>query len=429
MFLYRLLIYIRWPAVIGLLCALLILQFFPQFGRQTTVQQQNNGTALQPLTQTSSYSDAVGRAAAAVVSVYTKGSSAAARINAQQFFAIYLKNPDFYSLYSNVPRCRYLFDTDPRFRERYHREPIFRDSIRFSPLLCEVYERTLSNSTGNSSATALGSGVIATQDGHILTNKHVVDNAQTIVVQLQDGREAEASLIGSDAENDLAVLKIELGDLTTIAVGAPEEAQVGDIVLAIGNPVGIGQTVTQGIISATGRRGLGINAIENFIQTDAAINPGNSGGALIDIHGHLIGINTATFDRAGSSDLDGVGLAVPANTAIQTLKEILEHGHVERGWLGVEAEHLSLQLARSLNLERGKGLVITRLHQSGPAFSAGLQPQDIILKISGEWVGSETRGQQKIAESRPGDKVMIEYLRSNKRNTTVATLAKRPTTR
>jgi serine protease DegS len=228
-------------------------------------------------------------------------------------------------------------------------------------------------------------------------------------------------------ENDLAVLKVELDKLTAISIGSPQSAQVGDIVLAIGNPFGVGQTVTQGIISATGRHGLGISTYENFIQTDAAINPGNSGGALIDVHGNLLGINTAILDRVGNSNLDGVGLAIPADTAVRTLKDIVEFGRVVRGWLGIEAKNLTPQLANSLKLDSTNGVLVTRIYNNGPAHLAGLKPGDVIVKINGEFVGNGDRGRQQIAESRPGDKVEIEFYREGKKNTAQAVLEKNPT--
>ena len=229
--------------------------------------------------------------------------------------------------------------------------------------------------------SALGSGVIVSESGYLLTNIHVIRGADEVVVQLQDGRETQATLVGVDEENDLAVLHIKAEKLTAIRIGAPRNAQVGDVVLAIGNPFGMGQTVTQGIISATGRHGLGISTLENFIQTDAAINPGNSGGALIDAQGNLLGINTAILDRLGNSSLDGVGLAVPADTALLSLKDIVEMGKVVRGWLGVEAQPVTPLIAQQLNLQAINGVVVTAIFNNGPAHKAGLTPGDIILKL------------------------------------------------
>jgi serine protease DegS len=274
--------------------------------------------------------------------------------------------------------------------------------------------------------SALGSGVIVSQSGYLLTNIHVIRGADEVVVQLQDGRETQATLVGVDEENDLAVLHIKADKLTAIRIGAPRNAQVGDVVLAIGNPFGMGQTVTQGIISATGRHGLGISTLENFIQTDAAINPGNSGGALIDTQGNLLGINTAILDRLGNSSLDGVGLAVPADTALLSLKDIVEMGKVVRGWLGVEAQPVTPLIAQQLNLQALNGVVVTAIFNNGPAHKAGLTPGDIILKINGQTVGNGTLGMQEILKARPGQAMAIEIWRKGEVQTLNAVLGSKP---
>lgn len=310
----------------------------------------------------------------------------------------------------------------------YTRKKITRQHPLFNDPLFRYFYNSADIPRQERMQSALGSGVIVSEKGYLLTNNHVIYGADEIVVQLQDGRESKAKLIGVDIENDLAVLKIELDHLKAIPIGSPQSAKVGDIVLSIGNPFGMGQTVTQGIISATGRHGLGISTFENFIQTDAAINPGNSGGALVDAHGHLIGINTAILDRIGNSDLDGVGLAVPADTAFRTLNDILEFGRVVRGWLGVEAQSLTPQLAQSFQLSSTNGVVITRIYNNGPAHLAGLQPGDVIVRINDELVGNGSRGRQQIAESRPGETVDIEYYRNGKLEKAQAVLDKKPVT-
>jgi serine protease DegS len=376
--------YLRWPAVVGLLTALIALQLFPELNPRARPQQPAHApfvlTGNQFEHQVTSYADAVNRAAPSVVNIFTR---------------------------KKINRTTHRMFNDPLFRYFYNSADIPRQ------------ERMQS---------ALGSGVIISEQGYLLTNNHVIYGADEIVVQLQDGRESKARVIGVDIENDLAVLKIELDRLQAIPVGAPQGARVGDIVLAIGNPFGMGQTVTQGIISATGRYGLGISAFENFIQTDAAINPGNSGGALIDVHGNLLGINTAILDRIGNSDLDGVGLAVPADTAVRTLKDIVEFGRVVRGWLGVEAQSLTPQLAHSFQLSSTNGVLITRIYNNGPAHVAGLQPGDVIVKINDELVGNGARGRQQIAESRPGETVAIEFYRNGKLEKVEAVLEKKPVT-
>lgn len=375
--------YIRWPAVLGLLAALIALQLFPELNPRNKPAALNHPSFMVGDHQddrVTSYAQAVSRAAPSVVNVFTR---------------------------KKINRTTHRMFNDPLFRYFYNSADIPRQ------------ERMQS---------ALGSGVIISEQGYLLTNNHVIYGADEIVVQLQDGRESKARVIGVDIENDLAVLKIELDQLKAIPVGSPQSAQVGDIVLAIGNPFGMGQTVTQGIISATGRFGLGISAFENFIQTDAAINPGNSGGALIDVHGNLLGINTAILDRIGNSDLDGVGLAVPADTAVRTLKDIVEFGRVVRGWLGVDAQSLTPQLAHSFQLNSTNGVLITRIYNNGPAHVAGLQPGDVIVKINDEPVGNGARGRQQIQESRPGETVAIEFYRNGRLEKVQAVLDKKPVT-
>ncbi|WP_101047724.1 S1C family serine protease [Macromonas nakdongensis] len=227
--------------------------------------------------------------------------------------------------------------------------------------------------------TGLGSGVIVSPEGYILTNNHVVEEADEIQVQLSDGRSAQARTVGSDPETDLAILKIELPDLPVILLGQSEQLQVGDVVLAIGNPFGVGQTVTSGIVSALERSQLGINTFENFIQTDAAINPGNSGGALVDVNGHLMGINTAIYSRSGGSM--GIGFAIPTSTARSVMEAIVRDGAVTRGWIGVEPQTLTPELAAYFGLSQTEGVVITGVLQDGPAALAGIRPGDVVTRV------------------------------------------------
>ena len=269
-----------------------------------------------------------------------------------------------------------------------------------------------------------GTGFIIDQEGHILTNNHVVTEADEIVVQLQDGREAMVKVIGKDPDTDLAVLKIDLDNLVPINIDAASMPRVGDVTLAIGNPFGVGQSVTQGIISATGRNGLGLNTFENFIQTDAAINPGNSGGALVDAFGNLLGINAAILDKTGYSV--GIGFAIPANTAVKVLEDIVEHGYVIRGWLGVEARPLTRLAATKLGMDPPSGLVITSIYINSPAHLAGLQPGDIITRINDYWVVDNEKSMNLIADLSPGDSVKLEVIREGQKSTIMAVTGTRP---
>ena len=246
----------------------------------------------------------------------------------------------------------------------------------------------------------LGSGVIVSPSGYILTNNHVIEGADEIEVSLNDARKARAKVIGTDPETDLAILKIDLDKLPVIVLGSSEALEIGDQVLAIGNPFGVGQTVTSGIISALGRNQLGINVFENFIQTDAAINPGNSGGALVDTQGRLLGINTAIFSRSGGSL--GIGFAIPVSTARQVLDSILKDGQVTRGWIGVEPQELTAELIKTFNLSAKSGVIITGVLQNGPAAAAGIRPGDVITSVGGVPVRSVSELLSAVAALKPG---------------------------
>ena len=260
----------------------------------------------------------------------------------------------------------------------------------------------------------LGSGVIISTTGYILTNNHVVEGADEIEVILNDTRKAKARVIGTDPDTDLAILKIDLDKLPAIVLGDSDTLQVGDPVLAIGNPFGVGQTVTGGIVSALGRNQLGINTFENFIQTDAAINPGNSGGALVDVNGNLMGINTAIYSRSGGSM--GIGFAIPVSTAKQVLDGIVKDGQVTRGWIGVEPQNLNAELAETFNIKpdavKAGGVIITGVLQNGPAAQAGVQPGDVITAVKGKPVGNVSQLLTAVAALKPGTPAPLTVLRA-----------------
>ncbi|AJC20190.1 Do family serine endopeptidase [Pandoraea pulmonicola] len=272
--------------------------------------------------------------------------------------------------------------------------------------------------------SSLGSGVIVSSEGYILTNHHVVDGADEIEVALADGRKARAKLVGSDPETDLAVLKITLDNLPAITLGRMEQVRVGDVVLAIGNPFGVGQTVTMGIISALGRNHLDISTFENFIQTDAAINPGNSGGALVDVNGNLLGINTAIYSRSGGNM--GIGFAIPVSTARTVLESIITTGTVTRGWVGVEPQDITSDIAESFGLQQDSGVIIAGVVQGGPADKAGVQPGDILTKVDGDSIRDTTELLNVIAQIKPGTQAKLHVTRKKKEIDLMVTIGKRP---
>ncbi|MBK6385428.1 MAG: trypsin-like peptidase domain-containing protein [Rhodoferax sp.] len=264
---------------------------------------------------------------------------------------------------------------------------------------------------GGEPQVGLGSGVIVSPSGYILTNNHVVEGADEIEVILNDSRRTIAKVIGTDPDSDLAVLKIELDKLPVIVLGNSDALQVGDQVLAIGNPFGVGQTVTSGIISALGRNQLGINTFENFIQTDAAINPGNSGGALVDTSGNLMGINTAIYSRSGGSM--GIGFAIPVSTAKLVMEGIVKDGQVTRGWIGVEPNDLSPELAETFGVKAKQGVIITGVLQDGPAAKAGIRPGDVVTNVSGKAVGNVSELLTSVAALKPGTPSKFEVQRGD----------------
>ncbi|MCK9529583.1 MAG: trypsin-like peptidase domain-containing protein [Gammaproteobacteria bacterium] len=376
---YRRLAFLFQSITVGLAIAFLLLLWKPEiFDLGTpTVQVLEAPAGARERIGGLSFADAVGVAAPAVVNVNT-------RKMVQE-------------------RANPLFD-DPVFRH------FFGDSLGPAP------RRRLE--------TSLGSGVIISAQGYILTNNHVIDGAEEIQVSLRDGRTAAATVVGTDPEADLAVLKVSLPDLPTVVLGRSEDLREGDVVLAIGNPFGVGQTVTQGIVSATGRTQLGISTFENFIQTDAAINPGNSGGALINAAGELVGINTAIFTRTGGSQ--GIGFAIPVTIARDVMEQIIETGHVSRGWLGIEIQDLSPELAESFGMSGQRGVVVAGVLTKGPAHQAGMQPGDVILSIAGKSVHNVTAALGIIAQNRPGNPVDIEVMREGNRLMLHAKAGERP---
>jgi len=270
----------------------------------------------------------------------------------------------------------------------------------------------------------VGSGVIVSPQGYLLTNNHVVEGANEIEVGLKDGREAKARLVGTDPDTDVAVLKIELERLPAITLGNVDALQVGDLVLAIGNPFNVGQTVTSGIVSALGRNQLGLSTFENFIQTDAAINPGNSGGALVDVNGHLVGINTAIFSRSGGSM--GIGFAIPVDLARQVMEGLIKDGKVTRGWIGVEPRDLPAEYAESFKLPIRDGVLIAGVLQDGPAGKSGLKPGDVVTAVGERPVANTAQLLNAVAALKPGSEATLGVQRGAQALHVKLTVGQRP---
>src|SRR6204780_2882854 len=292
---------------------------------------------------------------------------------------------------------------------------------QMSPMFNDPFFRQFFGDQGQGEARpqreqSLGSGVIVSSDGTILTNNHVIDGATDIKVFLNDKREFQAKLIGTDPKTDIAVLKINASNLRTLPLGDSNQLQVGDLIFAIGDPFGVGETATMGIVSATGRGGFGIESYENFIQTDAAINPGNSGGAMIDIHGNLVGINTAILSHGGGmggeGGNEGVGFAIPVSMAKPVMDQILTHGKVVRGYLGVHIQDLTPELARAFGLKQGGGVLVGDVAPNTPAANAGLKKGDVILQLNGETVDAPNQLQVQIAQFAPGTNVKLQIWRN-----------------
>ncbi|TAN55435.1 MAG: Do family serine endopeptidase, partial [Betaproteobacteria bacterium] len=300
---------------------------------------------------------------------------------------------------------------------RTPRHPLLND-----PLFRRFFGDRFENDTQR--ATSLGSGVIASSSGYVLTNHHVVEGADEIEVALADGKKLQAKIVGTDPDTDLAVLRVSGEGLPAVTFGASEALRVGDVVLAIGNPFGVGQTVTSGIVSALGRSGLGINTFENFIQTDAAINPGNSGGALVDARGNLVGINTAIFSRSGGSM--GIGFAIPVSTAKMVLDQIVRTGSVTRGWIGVELQEISAALAESFKLGGTEGAIIGGVLRNGPADKAGVKPGDVLLAIEGTPVADPQGVLNLMAGLAPGSSAKLKLRRQGQDLELAVTVGRRP---
>jgi Do/DeqQ family serine protease len=340
------------------------------------VELRTAASAASLPSRATSYNDAVKKAVPAVVNIFTS---------------------------KEIKSQRHPFLDDPLFRH------FFGDRLEEEP----------------QRAASLGSGVIVSPKGYILTNHHVVEAADEIEVALVDGKKMKARAVGSDPETDIAVLQVEGGPVPAITFGDAESLRVGDVVLAIGNPFGVGQTVTMGIVSALGRSQLGINTFENFIQTDAAINPGNSGGALIDTAGNLVGINTAIYSRSGGSL--GIGFAIPASSAKQVMEQIIETGSVTRGWIGIEAQEITPEIADSFKLSSTGGVLIAGVRHGEPADKAGLKPGDILVAINGKPVKDSNSMLNLVAALIPGKSASIQYRRDNKEGEVQVTVGKRPT--
>ncbi|MGS2717716.1 trypsin-like peptidase domain-containing protein [Eionea flava] len=368
--------FLGWPIAIGITVGLITVLATPSL--RYTLGQQLSAQFIPANQQPISYADAVSRAAPAVVNIFSRK-----RINSP-------RNP--------------LFD-DPLFRHFFNSADI-------------PQQQRMS--------AALGSGVIINNEGYLLTNDHVIADSEEIIVSLYDGREMRAEVIGSDPETDLAVLKISAKNIQSITLGEPQKTRIGDVVLAIGNPFSVGQTVTQGIISATGRHGLGINVYENFLQTDAAINPGNSGGALIDARGKLLGINTAILNNKSSGSGVGIGFAIPADIAVNIMTDIIASGQAIRGWLGIEARTLDEGIIRTYNLQSGSGVMITSIYPNGPADKAGILVGDIITHINQKPIVNGREGMNLIASVRPNDSVQVTISREGKSQRLSATVGTRP---
>ena len=322
-----------------------------------------------------SYSDAVRKAMPAVVNIFTS---------------------------QQVKRPRHPLMDDPLFRYFFGDQP----------------------DSATQRREGLGSGVIVSEQGYILTNHHVVESVDQIEVALSDSRKVQAKVVGTDPETDLAVLKIEVQKLPAITFARAEQLRVGDVVLAIGNPFGVGQTVTFGIVSGLGRSHLGIATFENFIQTDAAIHPGNSGGALVDVRGNLVGVNTAIYSQTGTSM--GIGYAIPVSIARQVMEQIIEKGSVTRGWIGVGVQDINKELAESFKLPTAKGVLITQIERGSPADKAGVKLGDVLMSVNGKPVGDTTTMLNLVAALRPGEQARVRVARNLEETELTVTIGRRP---
>ena len=375
----KLLLFLAQAAAVGIIAAGILIFILPNTwlqSRQVVTIFSGEEPSVDESSGPFSYSQAVAKAAPAVVNIYTKKQVQGSR----------------------------RFSTDNPQLER---------------ILRNLYGRSLDRTV-----TSLGSGVIVTPQGHILTNNHVIENAEEIEVYLRDGRQLTAQVVGADPETDLAVLHIQTSEVPNITFGNSKNLAVGDVVLAIGNPFGLGQTVSQGIISATGRDQLGINVFENYIQTDAAINPGNSGGALINARGELIGINTITSSSNGNSV--GIGFAIPILLAQEVMTHMIEFGRVLRGWIGVRIQNISPQLSESFGLGESGGVLVSGVVRDGPAHAAGLYPGDIIISINDHPITDERQVLTEVIRYRPQQNLKIKGLRRGKLTEWTIEVGQRP---
>ena len=307
--------------------------------------------------------------------------------------------------------------TSKTVRDRSH--PLLDD-----PIFSQIFGEQLQLRKRSRSETNLGSGVIIGDEGYILTNQHVIDGADEILISLTDGRGSEARLIGEDRDTDIAILQIPIDDLAGIRLADERELRVGDVVLAIGNPLNVGQTVTMGIVSATGRNRLGLNTFENFIQTDAAINPGNSGGALVNARGELVGIPTVIFSQSGGSQ--GIGFAIPVSLALDVMREIIDHGKVTRGWLGVEGTEITASAAMATGDPGIQGALVVGVFINSPADRAGIRSGDIITAVDGEAIAGIRDLLERITVYRPGDRIDVMLARGSERLTMKMQVIQRP---
>jgi serine peptidase DegS len=292
------------------------------------------------------------------------------------------------------------------------------------PVFRELFGEQLRRGQYNRTETNLGSGVIISADGYIITNQHLIEGADEILVSLADGRSGQAVLVGQDQETDIAILRIPISGIIPIMVSYNQPVRVGDVVLAIGNPLNVGQTVTMGIISATGRNRIGLNTFENFIQTDAAINPGNSGGALVNARGQLIGINTAIFSQTGGSQ--GIGFAIPISIALDIMQQIIDQGKVTRGWIGVEGSAVTARAAMATGDPNIKGALIVGVFIDGPADKAGIQADDIVVAVNGEPIVGLRDLLEKITMHQPGDIIEVTVFRGPQRSSYSVRAIERP---
>lgn len=300
-----------------------------------------------------------------------------------------------------------------------------RQTLAFrDPLLQRYFGKLLPEQTRKRMETSLGSGVIVSADGYVLTNFHILKDADEIKVELPNGNNVPVKFVGNDPETDLAILKMDVSKASAIPIGNIRKLRVGDLALAIGNPFGVGQTVTMGIVSATGRSHLGISTFENFIQTDAAINPGNSGGALINAQGELIGINTAIFSKSGGSH--GIGFAIPANLAVNVLDQIVHRGRVVRGWIGITGRDVTPELAESFGLRDGKGVLVSGVLEDGPAERSGLRPGDFITHVDNQVLMDVHDLMEAIANAGPEARLSIGIWRGNERLELATVTSERP---